>query len=501
MHFFEFKPKLNELNMAPGRLKKFAQQVGGKFTAGFEAECIFKGLGGGINTGEVERDLDQNHNLRPHIDWDDIKEFFELSDRDRSLQKMHDAFLDFWSEKEADWVGENIEEKKEELAQSYNDNHDEEDWMEPDDFEDEARDELQEEYSDTADGPSLYDWLRHDLGLRDWEDLCNHFDLDWPHLTYASEEGGYNEESATRIATMLENELDIPVHVNDSYHGGRLGGAFIIEPDSSIEPDDSEDMGCEIVSPPLPLPQTLDLLHKTLQLINRNGGYTNESTGLHINLSIEDMELDYVKLVLFSGDKKVLEQFGRETNTYTQAAMNLIAKQIINRMDDSEGMDSSQFITNLVQQMQSRAIKAAAQAIMTANQGKYVSVNFHQDANYVEFRSMGGEYSYKWPEIHDNVLRFARALEVAADPEAYKKEYAAKLYKLLMSASRPGAMSHGEGAAFDVMKNSIAGFAMLQSGQISKEQLKMLLRRRAMARWDQKNLNGVQTPEKPKLPK
>jgi len=502
------KVALNELNMAPGRLKKQIAQVGEKFTAGFEAECVFQGLGGeGGYDGEPEIDMSYNEAISQNIDWDDIKNFFDLSQRDRQLESMQDDYQNFYWEKEQEWVGNNMEEKMDELATDYNNNHeDEEDHMEASDFEDEAREEVEQEYGDGGDGPSLYDWLRYELGCRDWEDISNHFDFSWPYYTPgASSDGGYNRDGAQRVADLLERELDIPVNVNDDYHGGRVEGEFIIEPDASITPNDGDDMGCEIVSPPLPLPQTLDLLHKTLQTINRNGGYTNDSTGLHFNLSIKNMDLDYVKLVLFLGDERVLQQFNRDAQTLMQSGRTNYAEpsisKIKNAIQSKTQEPAAMFSASVVDYLERGIPHAAGLAIMSANERKYVSVNFHKSQNYVEFRSMGGEYSYKWPEIHDNILRFAKALEVASDPTAYQKEYSAKLYKMLMASSRPGDLTNSMANEYDVMNDSIAGFSMLQSGQITKNQLKLVLRQRAMKRWDQKNLNGVAPTQKPNLPK
>jgi hypothetical protein len=494
------KVALNELNMAPGWLKKHISQVGAKFTAGFEAECIFKGLGGGGDyDGEPEPDMDYNENLHRNIDFDDIRQFFELSRNDRGLEKMQNDFSDFYWEKGQEWISDNMQEKMEELAADHNNGiEDEDDHMAPEDFEDEAREELETDYNEGGGGPDLYDWLRDELNCNDWEDIGNYFGFSWPHWTSSetSSDGGYNRDGAQHVADLLDQALGMKVQVNDDYHGGRRNDAFIIEPDSSITPDDSDDMGCEIVSPPLPLPQTLDLLHKTLQTINRNSGYTNESTGLHINLSIKDMELDYLKLALFVGDERVLQQFNRLTNIYTAQASQVLSKNLKTGGTLENDVKVINFILNkLAQDFNYTKSRQMAEIFKTQALGKYVSVNFHQSQNYVEFRSMGGEYSYKWPEIHDNVLRFARALEVAADPEAYKKEYAAKLYKMLMSSVS------SSNPMYVALQDVIVGFASLQSGQLDKEQLKTLLRKRATARWDQQNLNGVPAPKKPNLPK
>ena len=58
------------------------------------------------------------------------------------------------------------------------------------------------------------------------------------------------------------------------------------------------------------------------------GAYTNESTGLHVGVSLPGIggNIDYVKLALFLGDKYVLDLFDRDGNTYCKSAFDKISR-------------------------------------------------------------------------------------------------------------------------------------------------------------------------------
>jgi hypothetical protein len=85
---------------------------------------------------------------------------------------------------------------------------------------------------------------------------------------------------------------------------------------------------------------------------------------------------------------------------------------------------------------------------------KYSSI--HIKDGYIEFRGPGGIYTNKdVSEITDTMLRFARAMTIAADPQAHRQEYQKKLYKLLNTGG-------GEERTIDSL------FAELQAGTIDQ---------------------------------
>jgi hypothetical protein len=66
---------------------------------------------------------------------------------------------------------------------------------------------------------------------------------------------------------------------------------------------------------------------------------------------------------------------------------------------------------------------------LTTTNDRYVTVNIKD--KYIEVRSAGGDYLGDLPKIKNTLLRYVRAMSLAADPEAEKQEYAKKLYKFL----------------------------------------------------------------------
>ena len=67
--------------------------------------------------------------------------------------------------------------------------------------------------------------------------------------------------------------------------------------------------------------------------------------------------------------------------------------------------------------------------LLTSATTRYVSVNIRE--NYIEVRSAGGDYLKDLSKIKLTLLRYVRAMAIAADPEAEKQEYGKKVYKFL----------------------------------------------------------------------
>jgi hypothetical protein len=90
--------------------------------------------------------------------------------------------------------------------------------------------------------------------------------------------------------------------------------------------------------------------------------------------------------------------------------------------------------------------------------GKYTSA--HIQDGYIEFRSAGGDWLAEGDaepgKLENTMLRYARAMQIAADPSAERKEFAKKLYKLVAP----------EG------DSQLALFSQFAAGEIDKEQLK-----------------------------
>lgn len=287
---------------------------------------------------------------------------------------------------------------------------------------------------------------------------------DWPIAIQKPHKDSFMSQKAREIG----NVLNAPAAATTEYHGvPRDGKTWAIEIDNSIEPDDMmEEMGIEIVSPPMPLDKALDSFERLTAWAKRfDKAYTNESTGLHIGVSLANAKktdtIDFVKLMLFLGDQHVLALFSRQANEYTESAMKVLDRFAKTAMDQSAEPSESakEKIAQLSDLLQKKTIDLARQQFVKMITGtKYLSIrNRYQ---YVEFRAPGDDYLSLMDSepntIRNTILRFARAIHLAADPDAEKQEYAKKLYKLF------------DKTPSDILKP----FVEYSTGLINRDQLK-----------------------------
>lgn len=278
-------------------------------------------------------------------------------------------------------------------------------------------------------GANQRDWLMAN-DIRWMSGVADRFDVTWPYYTSTGggDEGEFNEAVAESLADSLSETLGVETTVAGGYHSAKRDETtWIFEPDSSLESDDTSDMPVEIVSPPMPLDQTVEIIPKFFEWLKNNDGYTNNSTGFHMSVSMPDHDserLDFVKLALFLGDEYVLKQFGRQANTYARSALEKLRQA---------GTKNPERIAGYMDKMRGGLDQIAKNSLATATGfGKYTSIN--PKNGYVEFRSAGGsDYQKDLKRLQDTLTRYGMALNVAMDPDAERQEYAKKLYKLLAS--------------------------------------------------------------------
>jgi hypothetical protein len=101
---------------------------------------------------------------------------------------------------------------------------------------DRVLDEFRDDF-DIGDDSGFFD----DVGLRYMTDVADEFDLDWPYMQGSGNDGSRDWDS---IGDSLNQWVDMPVKVSSGYHSAtRKPGLWIVEPDSSLDPDDREDYG------------------------------------------------------------------------------------------------------------------------------------------------------------------------------------------------------------------------------------------------------------------
>ena len=415
---------LTEIKMSPSSLRKEAESIQGAL-AGLEFELVVPG----IAEPETIAKPDYEDDARP-TSIDDICDFFydyngrshiqalrkELEQNFKAWQ--NDELTEMWEVQGYDYFVATLDPEDEDSAKRL--------WaLEGSQYE-AAKNDFMHEYEDQYDEKS---WLRS-TGLRWMEDVHRNYNIAWPHWI----EGSEKSLDLDYVTTSFESAINKEVVVSDGYH--QISRSlqmrqqyYIIETDSSIHGDDKDDAGLEVVSPPMPIADMLSDLSKVVEWASNLRCYTNDSTGLHMNVSIPNFDvanLDYVKLALLLGDEYVLEQFGRESNTYCSSAMNKIKNMIEYKPEEAA--------TQVLVAMKSKLSHMATQAIHTSmHTEKYTSIGIKH--NRIEFRSPGGDWLKIYKEnpgkLTNTLLRFVVALDAACDPQKYRQEYLKKLYKML----------------------------------------------------------------------
>ena len=480
MRYTEFnltEDELFEISMSPTGLKKLSAQTGA--LAGMEFEMIVPNTEGN-DDGDMEPDYDSDERCRSIQDAYDFfydGDFNGRRDVDSLRDRMQNDFQEWLDDKiYRDWQSGG----EEYLEEWIPNNVDESEWN-PDSLEGDERQEALEEFIANmhADPGSsdAFDEFREEnfesYDESDWlddEDLDlmsaieNSYEISWPH--WRSTGGG--ETSIEDVADSFQEAIGRKVQASGSYHSGRVDRPstkslhYIVEPDGSLSPDDSNDQGLEFVSPPLPIDELLSDLNKVKDWADRTGCYTNDSTGLHINVSVPgwsggNEKLDYVKLALLLGDKHVLESFGRMGNTYCKSAVDIVQKRVKQNPDAAK---------NLLDQMRGQLNQMATKAIHSGSTEKYTSINTKD--GYIEFRSPGGDWlNNNFAEIEGTLRRFSVALTAAVDPEMYRKEYLKKLYKMLDVGGEKDPLTH---------------FARYAAGELPKAALKSFIRQAQLER-------------------
>jgi hypothetical protein len=323
-----------------------------------------------------------------------------------------------------------------------------------------AQEDAQEEYYDEDHED---DWLASE-GIRSMSDVSSQYNIMWPYWSSGSNEGAGIES----VADEFREAIGRKVNWSDSYHGGkREPNTYVVEPDGSLIPSDSDDAGLEFVSPPLPIDEMISDLNKVKAWADQRGCYTSKAakTGLHINVSVpgfDNDKLDYVKLALLLGDEYVLNQFGRLGNSYANSAMGIIKERIAQRPEDAAAM---------LQKMKTGLGELASKVVHSGTTSKFTSINTKD--GYIEFRSPGGDWlDDNFNKIETTLMRFVVALDAAMDPAKYRDEYLKKLYTVLKPKDQNDTLSY---------------FAKFAAGELPKAALKSFIKQAQLERKGKKS--------------
>ena len=488
--------QLDEVKMSPSALKKFAASDAAKgIQAGFEAELIFYDTQREADEDDYEADYDADeraYSIQDVIDFFSNDDYgYGLSDRGQDrlrnelderyyewydeqvqrdfeneaddlvreqwleerpmVERIHDALTDGMglTDQEADRIiavgekaprftkhADQVDYKEEnpdyatyleaaDIADSVLDEDVEASVSNQDGYYDQALDNFRDNYQ--VDDSDFFT----DVGWRWMSSIANDLNLDWPIMSGSS--SGSGTISWEEIASSLEKVLGKRVVVGSGYHQARRKpNEYVLEPDGSLSPDNDEDTGLELVSPPMPLDEAIDQLNKLINWVDDSGAaYTNSSTGLHMGVSVpyKGGDVDYLKLMMFLGDQYVLEKFGRAANSYTESALKKIRQNV-----KSGSSTSRDKVASAMELMKNNLIELAQKYLQQGvGSSKYTSA--HLKPGYIEFRSPGGDYLAKANEeigaLEDTMRRFAYAMYLAGRPDLERPEYYKKLYKLI----------------------------------------------------------------------
>ena len=269
-------------------------------------------------------------------------------------------------------------------------------------------------------GPGGYGYDTEDFGrkfnqLFDYDpneayDVLNLYDNDSEYDDDEDEDPGY-ADAAEVLKYHVAQTMGTKVNIFTSYHERNKNTRdWYIEPDGSLQADNDMDATAEIVSPPLPAVKAIEDLQKFYAMATQLKLYTNDSTGLHINVSIP-LKLDILKLSVFLGDQYVLKYFNRQDNSYASSVSSSLNRHIQSEPETNFNMKALQGIV---------ANYSGSHTASISNNGKYIS-----------FRHAGGNYLADYNGIYNTVGRFIRTMIIASDPNMYANEYKTKLAKLM----------------------------------------------------------------------
>ena len=213
--------------------------------------------------------------------------------------------------------------------------------------------------------------------------------------------------------------------------GKSVAKKFIITTDSTIKRDrstKSEDgwSAWEIITPPLPNDEAIDVLSKMQDYLIESGVATNKSCGFHVNISSKKMRtFDPMTLIACVDEYKFAKTYSREENPYCvpwshyfgQIAKRVYRdKTVVDKLDTIK-INGQQLVyaTSIGQYVEDTAYKYAKNAAKYFDE-KYLTTNISKltlSDPYIEFRMMGGK-DYHLKALKPMVKELVEHIEYAA---------------------------------------------------------------------------------------
>lgn len=431
---------------------------------GFEAETYWEDIG----------DSDSNYDdWTDEYYWSDISDFIHDQEGYKKVDEVRESYDEWISDKALDLEYEIVQEMYEQRVEDevyINDYIDQEmDEADIEEYRDQyladLEDQDKEEYEDwdiLAWGRQLVEEEHHDA-LEEWlkdeirdsgeamdeahEQARSNSDIDdWAVNEYGSWSSALSEHDiylsnpdgeGAGVET-VGSQLEDWTYENSQFHRVATGDYhsnagtnqeyWRVETDSSIENEGGT--GAELISPVYNTPK--EMLNEMKQLfawVQRNGGGTNSSCGLHVTMSYnapdkQAMDANQLKLAVLLGDKYLLSTFGRDGNSYAKSHMGKLKQA-------AEELKANPNNTKSIQ-----AIEQILRKGITSQ--KFSSIHFKDQTDndsgnkLIEFRIGGGsDYHMDFNKAAKAVLRYAVTMQAGYENDMYQKDYAKALFRLI----------------------------------------------------------------------
>jgi len=235
----------------------------------------------------------------------------------------------------------------------------------------------------------------------------------------------------------LQQAVKAPVFVSTLSTAKQGVGEWVMKPDESITGDGEQEHmpNAEVVSPPATLEESLNNMKIVFDWMKKHGHITNESTGLHVTLSIDGVgadNFDFLKMMIFFDENYVAQMFDRLDNEHATLMRNRLAKYLtaVTSGSTSVTIDPADFMQTRDLSKITAFLKNLGERLM-GTFGKYSSIRSRKNGSF-EFRNMGGAgYDRNFENIRSNIVRMAYALTVSKDDKALVKEYITKVANIL----------------------------------------------------------------------
>lgn len=356
------------------------------------------------------RDQGLESDLQRYID-NTIQAYQDAVDEEDSNESDVEALEEIKSRDQDEWVREFIQDDSRGEMIEYL----EDEIRNDSDVYHQALDDAREEYS-------IYDWASHNYSI---SEFMAEYDVD-----IVDPETGLENLAELMRDEWAPNSKYTRV-VPGQYHqnaGTRSRQDFWrVEDDGSIR---GNGLPAEIISPVYDTPgEMLQEMASLFEWLESYDAETNRSTGLHVTMSIPEAtesQPNRLKMALLVGDRYLLQQFDRLGNTYAESQY----ARVLHRAQTAAKTGSAADLAEL-EQLLSHAI----------SREKFSSINFKEarneaNNNLIEFRIGGGsDYHTHMDRIRRAVIRYSTVMSAGYDPEAFVREYARAIFRVLKQAS------------------------------------------------------------------